>query len=156
MSACDTTAGLPRGTLALVFVAPYDSDTRIVNLATGRYGYDHVALWGGHMKSGEPMLLDAGIGWGVGFRPQSLCAPGRSRSTELGRELSCWIWRRAMAEVGCAYDYVGLVRSRRPCGRYTCSGLVAACLPEHMRIELPGRVSPNDLARYFGVPPMEV
>jgi hypothetical protein len=144
---------MPRGRVALVFCPPYDADTKLVDLATGRHGYGHVAMWGGHFMDGVPLVLDSGIGYGVGFRPISIVCGGRLvRTTDLDVHLSAWIWRRALACIGSEYDYAGLMRKRRPCERYTCSGLVASCLPEHIRSELPGRVSPNDLARYFGVP----
>jgi hypothetical protein len=137
----------------LVFVSPYDADTRLVDRATGSYGYGHVAMWAGHVSNGEPMVFDAGIGYGVGFRPYSIACAAPTRSYELDEHLSRWVWRRALQYDGCTYDYKGLVLGRRPIDAFTCSGLVAACLPEHMRCELPGRVSPNDLARYFNVPP---
>ncbi len=146
------TSGIPRGRLALVFVAPYDGDTHIVNFMTGRYGYGHVALWAGHMQSHQPMLLDSGIGYGVGFRSANVATGGaQTRTVDLDVSLSRWVWRRALSFVGCEYDYVGLVRGRQ-CEKFTCSGLVATCLPAHMRFELPPKVSPNDLARYFGAP----
>ena len=148
-------SGLPRGVITLVFAAPYDADTQLVNLATGRHGYGHVAMWAGHERGGQPLVLDSGIGYGVGFRPLSIAAGGAPiRTHELCPELSRWVWRRALVFIGCEYDYAGLVRARRSCERFTCSGLVAACLPEHLRMDLPGRVSPNDLARYFNVPPL--
>lgn len=138
---------------SLLFVTPYDVDTRLVNLATGRYGYGHVSIWAGHLSQDEPIVLDSGIGYGVGFRPLSI-ATGRApfHEIQLDETLSSWIWRRALARIGCEYDYAGLVRSRRPTECYTCSGLVACCLPEHIREALPERVSPNDLAKHFGAP----
>lgn len=146
-------------TCTLLFVTPYDADTRLVDLATGRYGYGHVSIWGGHVAAptaafpdGEPMVFDAGIGYGVGFRPISVACPSTFRKLELDRHLGRWVWRRALACAGSMYDYVGLVRGRRAQTKYTCSGLVACSLPEHIRMELPARVSPNDIARYFGVP----
>jgi hypothetical protein len=154
---------------SLLFVTPYDADTRLVNLTTGRHGYGHVSIWAGHVCSeagcssrvsgsaegepGEPMVFDSGIGYGVGFRPLSVATGGAPfRELKLDATLGRWIWHRATSCSGCEYDYAGLVRSRRPTKSYTCSGLVASCLPEHIRCELPGRVSPNDLARYFNVP----
>ncbi len=137
----------------LIFVTPYDSDTRLVNLATGRHGYGHVAIWAGHEdQAGEPVVFDAGIGYGVGFRPFSVACPSSTRSVKLDEHLGRWVWTRALRCAGLEYDYVGLVRGRRATHAFTCSGLVACALPPHMRNELPDRVSPNDLARYFGVP----
>lgn len=139
--------------IKLVFVTPYDADTRLVNRMTGSYGYGHVAIWAGHSEDGQPVVFDAGIGYGVGFRPFAVACPGPVRTCELDEHLSRWLWSRALQYNGCSYDYRGLLVKRRPTEAFTCSGLVAACLPEHMRCELPGRVSPNDLAYYFNVPP---
>lgn len=146
-------------TCSLLFVTPYDADTRLVDLATGRHGYGHVAIWGGHVGSrtpqfpdGEPVVFDAGIGYGVGFRALSIACPAPFRELKLDQHLGRWIWRRAVACAGSEYDYAGLIRGRKTTDRFTCSGLVACALPEHMRSALPKRVSPNDLARYFKVP----
>jgi hypothetical protein len=141
-------------TCSLLFVPPYDADTRLVDLATGRHGYGHVAIWGGLSDADGPVVFDAGIGYGVGFRSLTIATSGRSFfERRLDEHLGRWVWNRAVACAGCEYDYAGLVRSRRSMGRYTCSGLVASCMPEHIRADLPGRCSPNDLARYFDVPP---
>lgn len=137
---------------SLLFVPPYDADTRLVDRLTGRHGYGHVAIWGGQTSEGEPVVFDAGIGYGVGFRPLSVACGKLFRELRLTDPLGEWIWSRALAHVGGGYDYAGLVRSRAQTTRFTCSGLVASCMPAHMRAELPGRCSPNDIARYFGVP----
>jgi hypothetical protein len=148
------TSSMPRGRVALVFVVPYDSDTWIVNAATGWHGFGHVAMWAGHMVGRDALVLDSGFDNGVEFRSLYRASRGSAIATfEFDPMLSRWVWARALEQIGCPYDYPGLVRSRRdPCGKHTCSGFVASCLPQHMRDELPGRVSPNDLARYFGVP----
>lgn len=142
---------------ALLFVTPFDSDTRAVDLATGRYGYGHVALWGGQLaRDHEPIVLDAAIDAGVTMRRLRAMTRGAPyRRAELDDDLGCFIFQRACAQIGRPYDFAGLARRRLRSDRFTCSGLIAACLPQHLRdrIEVRRRpIAPNDLARLFGVP----
>ena len=142
---------------ALLFVTPFDSDTRAVDLATGRYGYGHVAIWGGQMtRDHEPIVLDAAIDVGVTMRRLRAMTRGAPfRHVALDEALGCFIFERAAALVGRPYDFVGLAKRRLRSDRFTCSGLVAACMPHHLRARLePKRrpIAPNDLAQLFGVP----
>src|SRR5688500_16152808 len=97
---------------SLLFVTPYDADTRLVNLTTGRHGYGHVSIWGGHVCEGlscipgEPMVFDSGIGYGVGFRPLSVATGGAPfHEFKIDGALDNWVWSRATACTGCEYDY---------------------------------------------------
>lgn len=148
---------MPCGPYAIVFVTPFDLDTKAVDLATGRHGYGHVALWAGHMtKDDEPIVLDSAIGLGVSFRTLSQMSRGvPCRKKMLSESLGQWVFNRAVQCVGCEYDYGGLMRRRVSEDSYTCSGLICCSLPEHIqRAARPaGRpIAPNDLARHFGVP----
>lgn len=149
------------GPYYLIFCTPFDLDTKAVDLATGRWGYGHVALWAGQMTKppegqAEPLVLDSGIGVGVSFRTLTAMAKGAPvRKHLLCAPLGEWIFLRALEHVGKPYDYTGLLASRPSEDAYTCSGLICCAMPEHMSKEARPRgrpVSPNDLARYFGVP----
>lgn len=141
---------------AIVFVTPFDADTSAVNLATGRHGFGHVALWGGHVEHGQPIVLDSALGIGVSLRPLQECthlAP--HRALYLDDALGAWLFARALRCLGKPYDYGGLFRERARDDAFTCSGLVACALPVQLEVRCRprrGPVSPNDLARGLGVP----
>lgn len=142
---------------AILFVVPFDADTAAVNLASGRHGFGHVALWSGIVERRQPMVLDASLTTGrVSFRPLASMTRGAPYATlELGDELGQWVFERALRCVGKPYDTGGLLRGRRNDDAFTCSGLVCCALPLPLeqRCRPPeGPVSPNDLARGLGVP----
>lgn len=147
---------MPAKRHAILFVTPFDADTRGVNLGTGRHGFGHVALWPKLVEGGEPIVLDSSIGNGVGFRPMMEMTRGAPFSTLwLDDAMGDWIFRRALRCCGFPYDYAGLFRGRKSDVAFTCSGLVCCSLPIHLEQRCRpdyGPVSPNDLARGLGVP----
>lgn len=148
---------MKRSRHAILFVTPFDVDMVAVNVATGSHGFGHVALWGGHVVGTDPIVLDAALGVGVGFRRMSEMTRGVPYvSLYLDDGLGSYVFARAMSKLGCPYDYGGLIRPRYNPGAFTCSGLVCSSLPPQMReaCRVPGRpISPNDIARGLGVPP---
>lgn len=141
---------------ALLFVTPFDADTSAVDLATGRHGFGHVALWPGIVEDGQPVVLDSSIGNGVGFRPlRSMTRDAPYYAMPLDEKLGEWIFSRAMRCLGSPYDYAGLIRRRVNEDAFTCSGLICCALPLQLeQLCRPKRrpVSPNDIARGLGVP----
>lgn len=146
---------------ALLFVTPFDADTWMVDRTTGAHGFGHVAIYSGIIERQQPMVLDASLTTGdVGFRPLAAMTRGAPYyKHELDDALGAWVFERALRCVGKPYDRAGLVRARRNDDAFTCSGLVCCALPvqlEQRCRELAARnrgpVSPNDLARAFGVP----
>lgn len=142
---------------AILFVTPFDADTWLVNRATGRHGFGHVALWGGQIERAQPIVLDASTTLKrVDFRP----LPEMTRGAPyymfpLDLELGRWIFTRALRCVGKPYDHRGLFLGRRTDAAFTCSGLVCCALPAQLERQCrppSGPVSPNDLARGLGVP----
>ena len=148
---------MPRGYHALLFVTPFDPDTKWVDRLTGSYGYGHVALWNGTYTGDVPIVLDSSVKMGgVFLRPLSEMTGGVPyRSLRLDNALGRWVYSRAMRCLGANYDYGGLVSRASRDGLYTCSGLVASCLPRHISDRCRHRwrpISPNDLARGLNVP----
>lgn len=141
---------------AIIFVTPFDADTSAVNLATGRHGFGHIALWGGQTDGDRPIVLDSSIGQGVGFRPLHAMTRGVPYvPLYLEDDMGAWIFRRAMRCIGSPYDYGGLWRGRVRGDAFTCSGLVACALPVQIQAQCRPQtrpVSPNDIARGLGVP----
>lgn len=146
---------------AILFVTPFDLDTRGVDFATGRHGFGHVALWSGIVERAQPIVLDASMTTGdVRFRPLSAMTRGAPYYRhELDPVMGAWIFKRALRCVGKPYDTAGLFRGRRNDAAFTCSGLVCCALP--LQLEQRARavadrmrrpVSPNALAIAFGVP----
>lgn len=142
---------------AIIFVTPFDADTRQVNARTGRYGFGHVAIWGGDVSDNDPIVIDSSIGAGVTMRRLRDCTRGAPTSTLfLDAELGKWVYCRAMGCIGAPYDYGGLILSRSRDDAFTCSGLVACALPLQLAVRCRprrGPTSPNDVARGLGVPP---
>lgn len=148
---------------AILFVTPFDADTKAVDLATGRHGFGHVALWNSTFERTRPMVLDSSIAEGVKFRPLEAMTRGAPYyRLDLDDALGAWIFARAVRCIGKPYDYRGLFLGRRTDAAFTCSGLVCCALPvqleqrcRRLAAERPGpsTVSPNDLARASGVPP---
>ena len=127
---------------AILFVTPFCLDTRAVNLATGRHGFGHIALYSGIRNGTTPMVLDSSVpdetrGWpgGVSFRPLLDMTRGKP------------------------YDTGGLFRGRRNDEAFTCSGLICCILPAQLEqrcrelaVAESRPVSPNTIARVMGVP----
>lgn len=145
---------------AIIFCTPFDVDMIAVNLATGGYGYGHVALWGGQVQGDEPIVLDASMEHGVGFRRLMAMTRGFPyRAHYLDDTLGDYVFARALAKIGAPYDFTGLLRPRYRPDAATCSALVGASLPPQLRAacQPPRRpISPNDLARGLGVPPWSI
>lgn len=146
---------------AILFVTPFDLDTRAVNFGTGGHGYGHVALWSGIVERARPIILDASLTTGeVGFRPLAAMTRGAAyHRYDLDDLMGDWIFERALRCVGKPYDTAGLFRGRRSDAAFTCSGLVCCALP--LQLEQRARaiadrmrrpVSPNALAIALGVP----
>ncbi len=132
--------------------------SRAIDLASGGLGFSHAAWDACEEVGGIPVGIDCRPGQGVHRRPL-VDIVGSRRFVRVvlplseGREA----YGCARARVGERYDglafFVNAPRARR---RGTiCSELVFDCLPESLRarVDFPaGRpVSPNDLARAFGV-----
>ena len=148
---------MPPSSHAILFVTPFDADTSAVNLATGRHGFGHVALWAGTVENMQPIVLDSSIAeGGVRFRPlREMTRDVPHVTLWLDDELGAWIFRRAMACIGAPYDYKGLFSGTVRPDAFTCSGLVCCALPVQLERRCRpkrGPVSPNDLARGLGVP----
>lgn len=150
--------GAKRSQHAILFVTPNDADTRAVDMATGRHGFGHVALWSGIFDGGVPIVLDASMAEKrVGFRPlaaMTLGVPYFPLWIDSG--LGSQMFHRAMQCIGAPYDYAGLFRRRLRDDAFTCSALIACALPIHIarRCTHPSwrPIAPNDIARGLGVP----
>lgn len=141
---------------AIVLVRPFDADTRAVDLATGRWGFGHVALYGCELDAhAHPLVIDSCIARGVVRRRLDAMARGALYYfVPLPREAGRAAYERAIARLGRPYHYGGLfLRKPRP-DMHTCSSLILECLPADMaaRIKFRRHVSPNDIARSLGVP----
>ena len=149
---------MPHTSHAILFVRPFDADTKAVDLGTGRHGFGHVALWAGDIHNDQPIVLDSSIGNGVGFRPLREMTRGVPYvALYLDDALGRRIFDRALGCIGAPYHYGGLFSSTPSVDAYTCSGLVACALPHHLAVrcrEIAGRfpVSPNAIAKGLRVP----
>lgn len=144
---------------AILFVTPFDADTAAVNRLTGGHGFGHVALWNGLRDGDTPIVLDSSMTHKcVSFRRLPEMTQGVPyHSHELPTDLGRWMFDRALSCLGKPYDFAGLFRKRRNDDAFTCSGLVCCALPAHLERHcrsLAGSlpVSPNAIARAFGVP----
>lgn len=143
---------------AILFVTPFDADTRMVNRFTGRHGYGHVALFSGIYEGDTAIVLDSSMTEGcVGFRPLLDMTRGVPyHSMWIDDQLGNFMLKRAMRCLGSPYDFGGLFRARARDDAFTCSGLIRCALPQHLveQCRPTGRFgfSPNDLARGLGVP----
>lgn len=156
-------AGAPVGALrpmcgvSIVLFERGDGEEVLIDLATGKHGFSHVAIDGCEAsKSGQPLIIDCKPGLGVARRPESDYGQRRRVRVWLplieGREF----YGCARGRVGQPYDLIGLVLPNGgPADGYVCSQLVYECLPERLRERIPAwpssrPVSPNDLARGLG------
>jgi hypothetical protein len=147
---------------AILFVTPTDADTRAVNVATGSHGFGHVALWGGDIAGGQPIVLDSSMTRKcVSFRPMREMTEGKPyEALYLDDALGGMIFRRALRCIAAPYHFRGLFSSEIRDDAFTCSGLVACALPAHLgercrqvAATLPFKaVSPNAIAIALGVP----
>lgn len=146
---------------AIIFVTPFDADTKAVDLATGLHGYGHVALWGGDMHGHEPVILDSSMTEGcVAMRPlHEMTRDKPFFALHIDDALGSLMYRRAVECVGAPYHYRGLFSTEIRNDAFTCSGLVCCALPLHIaeRCRETARqlrfkaVSPNAVAMTFGV-----
>lgn len=146
---------------AILFVTPFDADTGAVNVATGRHGFGHVAIWGGDMQGNEPVVIDASMTEGcVATRPLRSMTRGKPFATlKLDDELGKFVYRRALDCIGAPYNYRGLFSTDVRSDAFTCSGLVCCALPLHIaercrdvaRRMTVKPVSPNAIAIALGV-----
>jgi hypothetical protein len=142
---------------AIVFVRPFDADTKAVDLATGRWGFGHVALFGCELDEfRQPLVVDAAIAYGVVRRRLVDMARGAGYTFFLlPKGVGLAAYTLAAERLGQPYHYGGLFgRAPGQDDRATCSGLVYDCLPPGIRagIKFRRHPSPNDLARSLGVP----
>lgn len=141
---------------AILYVTPFDADTSAVNVATGRHGFGHVALWAGDLDGDHPIVLDSSIGNGVGFRRLDHMTRGVPFVAQyLDDRLGAHVFAKAMRCIGAPYHYRGLFSAEVRSDAFTCSGLICCALPVQLEQQCRprrGPVSPNDLARGLGVP----
>lgn len=141
----------------LVFFAPASDAGRAIDVATGSYGFSHVAVQGCEVgPDGEALLVDCQVGRGV-HRASEETYGDRPR----GRLL---LTGPAAAELyGCARAKVGAdFAPFRDSGAYLCGKLALECLPAELQERVraqsryagpAGMVSPNQVAAAFGVRP---
>jgi hypothetical protein len=137
----------------IVFVTPFDADTRMVDRITGKLGFGHVALACGEIdRHGRPIVIDSSIAAGGVFRrPLKLVLRGAEFSVvEIdGIEEA---YAHAATRIGEPYHFGSLLGRAPREGCSTCSHLVWTCLSPELREKVtPWRagwcVSPNDLFR---------
>lgn len=149
---------MPHTRHAILFVRPFDADTRAVSFVCGAWGFGHVALWAGDTDGTQPLVLDSSIGNGVGFRPLREMTRGVPYVTRwLDDDFGARLFARALRCIGAPYHYRGLFSAEPSADAFTCSGLIACALPHHLADrcrKIAGRmpVSPNAVARGLGVP----
>lgn len=146
---------------AILFVTPFDADTKAVDVATGSHGYGHVALWGGDTHGHAPVVLDASMTEGrVAMRPLQQMTRGKPFfALHVDDALGTLLYRRAIECIGAPYNYRGLFSTEVRTDAFTCSGLVCCALPLHLaeRCREVARslrfkaVSPNAIAMALGV-----
>lgn len=147
--------------VSIVLFEP-DSRSRLIDQATGGYGFSHVAVDGCEADSqGRPLLIDCQPGLGVARVLEATYAKRRRVHVWMplceGREL----YGCVRACVGRPYDLLGLVMPKRGLADgLICSQLIYECLPPHLQALVPPwphdrPVAPNDLARAFGAMPGE-
>jgi hypothetical protein len=166
----------------LIFV-PRSLESYLIDTATGRYGYSHVAIDCGEVDqaSGKPVITESTTGVGVhrsfldkyGSRP-FVRVPLSQAGVDGASFRDC-----VQKQMGEPYDTMDALTwgdVRNP-AKQICSGLAADCLPENLRKDIAragragklgrfsvsvhrrlGRnrevfISPNAFAEYFGAPP---
>jgi hypothetical protein len=141
----------------LLIRASQEPSSQAIDAATGRRGFSHAAWDACESVDGVPVGIDCRPGHGVHRRPLAEITAGRQYARvvlplDAGREA----YGCARARVGQPYDGIALAMRTGSKRRGTiCSELVWECLPESLRarVDMPRNrpVSPNDLARAFGV-----
>lgn len=150
---------MPHSSHAILFVRPFDADTKAVNLGTGGHGFGHVALWGGDVQGDQPIVLDASMTERcVAFRPLHQMTRGVPYvALYLDDRLGERIFARALECIDAPYNFGGLFRHAPRDDAFTCSGLVCRALPAHLAERCRAQaglfpVSPNAIARAMKVP----
>lgn len=127
-----------------------------IDAATGRRGWTHVLFDPCQEHDGERRFVDYTVARGVHW---STLAPYEGRAlarVELDVVTASETWGCVRARLGRPFRALPLLAGHDTVG--SCVGLIVHCLPWHMqramRVYQEGPcLSPNTLARYFGVSP---
>jgi len=140
---------------AFVLVATDASSwtSRAVDRVTGRRGFSHVYV-DPCRRRGDADIVDFTPALGVHWASSEKYAGRRRVRVELDNDDALALWGCVRARVGHPWRLPLMLGPRESAA--TCVGLVASCLPSWMRAELEELregpcLSPNTLARYFGV-----
>lgn len=146
---------VPDCRVAVVLVAtdPASWVSRLVDRVTGNRGYSHVYIDPCRAK-GRDDIIDftpmRGVHWSTSKKYE-----GRPRVRfELDGDDASALWGCVRARIGHAWRLPIMLGPRESAA--TCVGLAASCMPSTMRSQLESLregpcLSPNTLARYFGV-----
>lgn len=132
---------------AILLFAPDTVVGYALDAGSGFYGYSHAALYLGYVdEHGEPLLFDIHAGQGLHLRPLSYYGERYIAVVPLSKEDTEYARKEARKFLKNGVPFRGAP------GGMSCSELVMACLPPSYRRGLEGFVSPNDMARAFGLP----
>ena len=130
----------------VLLCAPDDWVGRVINLATGRRGWSHVAWATGRRHRGSELVIDIDRDLGVVWSTFDAVARGRTvLRLPVGTHAAA-IERRLVARIGEPYSHVAMLCQPLPMrvrGAY-CSRVVADALPVRLRLCLPTNPSPAD------------
>lgn len=164
----DRSPGKPEGKLRhdctiAIWLLEVDRDDPVsvaVNETTGALGFSHAVLdICEEDAEGHALLVDAQLGEGV-RRVRADRYDSRRRVRVYLSGDSAWELRGcARARVGTPFDVLGFLRPEENARGITCSHYLAQCMPPDLRqrVDLArrqedrGAISPNQLARAFGV-----
>lgn len=148
----------PACTLSIVLVG-VDASSRVstaIDAATGRRGFSHVLFDPCRERDGTPLVVDYTMRRGVHWSSLDTYDGRRLERVELDAQTGLETWGCVRAHLGRPFRGVELAAGNAEAG--SCVGLIVKCLPWSLQqamvplIEGPC-VSPNTLARYFGVSP---
>lgn len=150
---------LPQCTVSLVLVGvdPSSPISTGIDAKTGRAGFSHVYLDACRVDElGRRVVIDYTAARGVHWSDASGYAARAKATIELGGELGAEVFGCVASKLGAPFRIAPLIAMVE--NDTTCTGLIVHCMPPALRRELRDRtgdrcVSPNDLARFFGVAP---
>lgn len=142
--------------IVLVGVDPESRTSAAIDKATGSRGFSHVLFDPCRSHDGRALVVDYTMRHGVHWATLDAYAHRRIERVQLDAQTGLETWGCVRASLGKQFRTLELVAGNSEAG--SCVGLIVRCLPwslqEAMRPLVEGPcVSPNTLARFFGVAP---